>query len=220
MALSQAALDFLKGIKEKEDAEKEKVTPKEREFKSNDNRQAIEDARAEVEQKKAELEVRRLEKELERLDKPDTSLDYYGQMLKLQQEHNQQLLAIQENNFKTQLELAKLQYTDGAGAESDYFLEFLDSIKPYIPVIMQGIQKKDAITSPTPQEKTPAQLNAIGGKMKTAAEVEDYKAKIRKGEITEEQAFKDFCEELPEMAKVITKEQFKVEYEKVKNSLD
>lgn len=199
--------------------EKEK-SAKEKEFSSKAARASVEQARALIEQKKAELEVKRLERELERLEKPDTSLDYYGQMLKMQEQNHLNIMEMQKQNFSTQLELARLQ--SGGGESDDYLFSILEMVKPVLPQLFASLGKNSSQKSPTIDDKQAVNANIREvSPMDKQKELDEYKAKIRAGEVTEEQGFKDFQEQIrlgniPKSVQM-TKEQFHFIFEGIKN---
>lgn len=175
-----------------------------------------------VERKRSELEALRLDVEIEKLRRPDTSVDYYGKMLELQERHNQQLLEMQKNQFNIQLELEKMRI--GTPSEEDGFGDILESLKPMLPLIAEGMKKhnnqKEGLGSKSPLHPEPSSDKNKKEKTKTMDEnetLESYKQKIREGKITEEQAWIDFQEQVPP---VIVKQMgysgFKANFDKVK----
>ena len=188
--------------------------PKERDFKDKDLQGAIDKARAAIEQKKAELELKKLEIEVKRLEKPDIGESgYFEKMMTMQQQHFNQNLEMIKNQMDLKLEIEKLKLLGDSNGGDDT-LAYLDMLKPLLPLIVEGIKKKKE------QPEIPKETEGLkGGNMiKTAEELEEYKKKIKSGEITEEQAYKDFLEQVPPIvAKKMGREGFKKEFDKVKN---
>jgi hypothetical protein len=151
-----------------------------------------------INEKRAELEIKKLEIELENLSKPNTSIDYFKQMLDLQQNHFNQLLTMQKEQQTLMLEIEKLKM---GGESDDSMLYMLDIIKPILPSLLA----KKGIDVPTQGEKP--KLNK-----------EQYLEKIRDGTITPEMGYEDFKLEFPDLAKNMTFEQFKVQFENVKKN--
>lgn len=174
-----------------------------------------------VERKRAELEALRLDVEIEKLRRPDTSVDYYGKMLELQERHNQQLLDMQKNQFNIQLELEKMRL--GTPTEEDGFDNILETLKPMLPLIAEGMKKAHIPAegkglSPLPKPSAEKPKKEVKTSMEDGETLESYKQKIRDGLITEEQAWLDFQEQVPP---VIVKQMgyagFKAQFDKVKN---
>jgi hypothetical protein len=149
-----------------------------------------------IDAKRAELELRKLEMEIEKLNAPNTSMDYFKEMLQLQQQHFTQLLTMQKEQSNLLLEIEKLKL----GGETDDGMAFmLDIIKPILPQILaKKMESKD--------DKKGVTMNK-----------EEYIKQIKEGKITLEQAWEDFKMELPTYAEKMTLEQFKEQYEKIKN---
>jgi hypothetical protein len=158
----------------------------------SDNQKMISD-------KRAELELRKLEIEIAKLEQPTTNIDYFKQMLDLQQSHFNQLMEMQKGQHNLQLELEKLKLGGEGGDDSMLFM--LDMIKPILPQILA----KKGIAVPIEGEKP--KMNK-----------EQYLEKIRDGTITPEMGFEDFKMEFPDLAKNMTFEQFKVQFENVKKN--
>lgn len=195
------------------DKKEEKVTPKEETSPVSyaENRRLIDE-------KKAELEVKRLEIEIKKLEQPNTSLDYFKQMLDIQQSHAKDLMEMQNKNFETRLEIERLKLGNG---DSDY-LDILKDFLPYLPQILAN-QQKTAVAPNFSSQKTSAKQVKIEDKPKVEENIteekkggvdnnmdklEAYKKMIIAGEISEEQAYEDFKKEMPDYAKVTTKKQF------------
>lgn len=192
--------------------EKEKVGPKEKEdeFKYAENRRAIDE-------KRAELELKKLDIEIENLKKPDTKVDYFEKMLSLQQTNFSQMLEMQKSQMTLQLEIEKLKI--GEGGED---LSWLKDLIPYLPQILKkqetpqsppNYSAEKPLQSPTIKEKKKVKSKQGGEKMD---KLEVYKQKIRKGEISEEQALKDFKKQEPLKSKLISKEEFHKIFEDIK----
>lgn len=156
------------------------------------------DYQKDINDKRAELELKKLEIEIAKLEQPNTSVDYFKQMLDLQQSHFNQLLAMQKDHSNLMVEMEKLKM---GGESDDSMLFMLDMIKPILPQLLA----KKGIAVPTEGEKP--KLNK-----------EQYLEKIRDGSITPEMGFEDFKMEFPDLAKNMTFEQFKVQFENVKKN--
>lgn len=179
----------------------------------------------EIEEKRAELEVKRLEAEIEKIKKPDTHMDYWAEVLKINQEHAKAVMEMQAKQFELRLEFEKLKFAQDNGTGEDSFATYLDMIKPYIPQIMQSLKSQApqqtgelprAEASPTPGARD--KLKKKGENVPTEKEIEDFKEQIRNGKIGQEEAYKRFCKETPQYAKAITREQFNIEFDKIRKS--
>ena len=149
-----------------------------------------------IENKRAELELKKLEIEIKKLETPNTSMDYFKEMLQLQQQHFNQLLTMQKDQSNLLLEIEKLKL--GSDGEDNLGL-LLDIVKPLLPQILAKHN--------TPQEdKKGVTMNR-----------EQYLAKIKSGEIDVKMAWEDFQLELPDMAKNMTFEQFTEQFKKIKD---
>lgn len=198
--------EFLLGGKLKESAPP--ITPpKEKRYK-------IPSIERTIEEKRAELELKRLDIELSKLSKPDVNEgSYFRDMLAQQEKHFNQLLEMNKTQNDLKLEIEKLKLGDSGDWTEDLFMELL-------PLLPKLIEKK-AIGTPIAQENPPAKAEQGGENMKklpTAKEQEEFKKAVKEGKISEEEAYKAVLEAYPEVADKITKEQFKAEYEKIKNS--
>lgn len=161
-----------------------------------------------IQKKKEELDLRRLEIEIERLQKPDTSIDYYSKMLELQKESFKAQLDMIAQQSQLKIEIEKLKLGDKG---SDFAEEFLYGLLPLLPEIVKQNQAKKA--------KEGQEMNAKKAiNLMNAKEVEEYKLKIKAGAVSLDEAWEDFQKSMPQMKGKITKEQFSVEYEKIKNS--
>lgn len=149
-----------------------------------------------IEDKRAALELRKLDIEIAKLDTPNTSIDYFKQMLDLQQQHFNQLLSMQKEQSNLMLEIEKLKL---GGDNDDSTMLMLDMIKPILPQIMGRV-------APANNEKEVQTMNK-----------EQYLKKIRAGEIDVNQAWEDFKLELPRLAEKMTLAEFTVKFEELKN---
>lgn len=149
-----------------------------------------------IDEKRAALELRKLDIEIEKLNSPNTSIDYFKQMLDLQQQHFNQLLSMQKEQSNLMLEIEKLKL---GGDSEDSTMLMLDMIKPILPQILGRV-------APANNEKEVVTMNK-----------EQYLAKIRAGEIDEVQAWEDFKLELPKLAEKMTFEEFKIKFNELKN---
>jgi len=152
-----------------------------------------------IEEKRAELELKKLEIEIQKLETPNTSVDYFKEMLALQQNHYIQLLAMQRQQSELMLEIEKLKLT-GGDDELSYWMEILE---PIIPMLLNKQQ---------PGQQQTKEVNDMD-KIKK----EKYIRLIKEGVISVEDAYKDFNMEMPQLAAKITFEQFKEQFEKIKN---
>lgn len=181
-----------------------------------------------IAKKREELELKKLEIELSKLEKPDTSIDYYSKMLELQEKSFTQQLAMlqQQNELKLEIEKLKLM---GDG-ESDSMLPYIQMLAPLLPSIIAnknnipaskplnsndaGKSKVEEPTSSSPliNEKEVSEDMVAPN---TAGELEEYCEEIRKGNISFEEAYEDFL--TTPYANALTKEQFKAQFDKIKN---
>jgi hypothetical protein len=159
-----------------------------------------------VTQMRERLEVRRLQIELDKLEKPDTSIDYYSKMLELQEKaFNAQIAMVQKQaELKVEIEKLKIAQEQGSG---DFAEEFMYSLMPLLPELL----KKQ------PQQE---QKKEVSTEMLNAQQLEEYKLKIRSGAISFEQAYADFKANYPQLVNRLTEDQFKTEFEKIKNGKD
>lgn len=160
------------------------------------------DKQKEISDKRAELEMRKLEIEIEKLEKPTTSIDYFQQMLSMQQQHFNQLLEMQKSQSNLMIEIEKLKLGGEGGESDDSMFMLLDMIKPILP---QLLAKKDIKIPSTEGQGDKKTMNR-----------EEYLAKMRNGEITPQMGWEDFKLEFPELASKMTYEQFTIQFEKVK----
>jgi len=147
-----------------------------------------------IEQKRAELELRKLEIEIEKLNAPNTSIDYFKEMLSLQQQHFNQLLTMQKEQGNLMLEIEKLKF---GGESDDSMLYLLDLVKPILPQIL-------------------AKTNITKGEEKPKMNKEEYVKAMQDGKISPAQGWEDFKMEFPELAANMTFEQFIVQFNKIK----
>ena len=151
----------------------------------SENRRLIDD-------KKAELELKKLEIELNRLEQPSTNIDYFKQMLDLQQSHFNQLLEMEKRHGSLQIEIEKLKLGNDDG--DDTILSMMEMFKPMLPQLLnKGVEKP---------------------KM----DKEQYLAKMRDGSITPEMGYEDFKMEFPDLAKNMTFDNFKLQFENIKTN--
>jgi len=129
---------------------------------------------------------------------------------------------MQRQQFDLQLELEKVKL---GGENDDYIPMFLDIFAPMVKEFMAnknntqqgGVSPQGFFLPPQRDINTPpADLK----EMTQEERLEEYKKKIRAGEIDEETAYKDFlAEPMPDYIKKMTsRERFHKEYEKIKNS--
>ena len=165
-----------------------------------------------IQKKREELEIRRLELELERLAKPDTSIDYYSKMLELQKESFKAQLDMISQQSQLKIEIEKLKMAGEKGG--DFAEEFLYGLLPMLPELV----KQNAAEKLKGGKKEDMKAKNIKMPIMNAQQFNDYKLKIKAGEISLEMAWDDFLKNMPEMAGKITKEQFEKEYDKIKKS--
>jgi hypothetical protein len=178
-----------------------------------------------VEDKRAELEILKIEREMERLSKPDIpETNYFKEMLEQQKQHFAQLLEMNKQQNDLRLEIEKLKMIGESESSSDMGLEALEIIKPFLPQIAAklggGSSPHPPLTAPLTQEIPPQEMKG-GDKMEisTTKEFEEYKLKIKSGEIDEKQAYEDFKENVPpHIVKTLGYKGFKKEFDKIKNS--
>jgi predicted HTH domain antitoxin len=196
--------------------EKEKVTPKEKEITSES-----------IQRKRNELEEKRIEIEIAKLDKPDTSVDYFNQMLAIQKDNFSQLLAMEKQHSNLQLEIEKLKLL-GSDSE-DNTIDILKTLLPYLPKLLPTSPKQNANSSEGIKgEGTVAQINSpplVQNKVqevekmdtpKNLEELDRYMTEIKEGKISLTKAYKDFLS--TPYGKTLTKEQFRIKFEEIKNS--
>lgn len=162
-----------------------------------------------IAKKREELELKRLEIELSKLDKPDTSVDYYSKMLELQRNSFEQQIKMLSEHQGLKLEIEKLKMAQEQGG-GDFAEDFLYNLMPLIPEILKANKVKEELKG---GEKPPQQMDLMDKKQQ-----EEYKLKIKAGVISLEDAYKDFCENFPQLKDKITREQFEKEFNKIKNS--
>jgi hypothetical protein len=147
-----------------------------------------------IAQKREELELKKLEIEIAKLSAPNTSVDYFKQMLDLQQNHFNQLLEMSKQHSSLQLEIEKLKM--GGDSEDSYLLDMI------APILPQILNQNKAVTP-------------IEGDKKPKMNKEEYVKAVQEGKISLEQAYEDFKTEFPNYN--MTLEQFKPQFEKVKS---
>ena len=178
-----------------------------------------------IEEKRQELEMKKLEIEIRKLEKPDTNLDYYGTLIKMQENYYKQLLEMQQKQQALQLEITKLQSM--SGSEEDTFFNSLEMFMPLIEkvVAQKGTQtpvqeKKQpdgtTITPPIQTSEKEAKNNVmVTNKISDFQSMEEVKAAIKAGKIEESEAWDYF--RTTKYKDVLNREQFKAEFEKIKN---
>lgn len=211
MVLSKEAEHFLREGTLKENTPPQ-APPKEKEviFKTPQIAQNVEEA-------KAQLEILRIQKDIERLSKPDIpETNYFKEMMEQQKQHFNQLLEMNKSQNELKLEIEKMKIFNEAGGDTDNTMEYLEMLKPLIPLIAQGIKKKD---EPKKEEIKKEEKKEVKKPMMNAEEMEEYKKKIKSGEITEEMAYKDFIAEVGEKLAITYKAKFEEEFNKIKNAV-
>lgn len=205
--MDKEMLDFIKGT----DKERSPSAPPSKETPRSKK----------IEDKREELELARLDKELENLktNAPNKEADYFRQLLEMQEKHFKQLLEINKEQMTLKLEIEQLKLGEPEG----------DSEMAELEMFMQMLKPKDAITgsqgsyfAPVDVIPQPTQDNSREEaqiEINTKEDLEVYKEKIRKGEISEEQAYQDFLANphVPKYLKKAPRKTFKVEFEKIKN---
>jgi hypothetical protein len=168
---------------------------------------------AELDKKRIQLEGMRLDAEMAKISKPDTSLDYFKQMLEIQKNNFDNLLAMQRQQNDLNLKIKELELAQEMGGEEDSTLAYLQFLKPFLPAILASMNKKPAQKGAIPEKSGGEEM-----KIPTAAEQAEFKRKIQAGEISEEQAYEEFKKEMPaEVVKSLAREDFTREFEKIKN---
>jgi hypothetical protein len=150
-----------------------------------------------IDDKRAELELKKLEIEIEKLSSPNTSVDYFKQMLELQANHNKSLLEMQKQQFDIKLELEKMKLLSEGGGDDDLMGQL---IQPLIPQLLNSKLMKGGEVTP---EKPKMDLN-------------EYAKAIQEGKITEVMAYEDFKLERPDLAKLTPYEVFKRNFDYMK----
>lgn len=166
-----------------------------------------------IAKKREELELKKLEIELSKLEKPDTSIDYYSKMLELQEKSFSQQMEMLKQQGDLRLEIEKLKLM-GDG-DSDSMLPYLQMLAPLLPEIIKskGAKKEGAAAKAAAPLNTQKEENMEVPK--TAGELEEYKAAVRRGEISLEEAYEDFLS--TPFANSLTKEQFEVKFNEIKS---
>ena len=179
-----------------------------------------------VSQMRERLELRKLQIELDKLEKPDTSVDYYSKMLELQKESFSQQMEMIKQQTDLKLEIEKLKLM--GESDSDNMLPYLQMLAPLLPSIIANKNnipqtktkindedKKEGSHSPEPSINTDEK--EVSEEMvapDTAGELEAYKEEIKKGNISFEEAYKDFL--TTPFANILTKEQFREKFDEIK----
>jgi anti-sigma28 factor (negative regulator of flagellin synthesis) len=178
-----------------------------------------------IEEKRAELELKKLDIEIAKLEQPSTSIDYFQKMLELQTQFNNKLMEMQKESFDVKLELMKLQM---GGESGDNTLQYLEIFKELMPLMKQQPQQinSDIVTESATKDikENHKQLSERGKKQMDFTDgkaVEELRKKIKSGELSEDDAYKDFKESTPvKISSKISKEYFHEIFEKVKNEKD
>ena len=163
-----------------------------------------------VEQMRERLELKKLEIEIDKLEKPDTSIDYYSKMLELQEKNFKQLLDMNTSSNELKLEIEKLKLM-GDG-ESDSMLPYIQMLAPILPEILKskGVKKEGAAKAAPLNNQQEEEMEVPT----TAGELEEYKKAVQRGEISLEEAYKDFL--TTPWAKSLTREQFEFKFNELK----
>lgn len=166
-----------------------------------------------VEEMRKRLELKKLEIEISKLEKPDTSIDYYSKMLELQEKNfgSQMEMIRQQGDLKLEIEKLKLM---GDG-ESDSMLPYIQMLAPILPEILKNSKGKKAGDGlpPLPANSNNEQEENMEIPT-TAGELEEYKKAVQRGEISLEEAYKDFL--TTPWANSLTKEQFEFKFNELK----
>jgi hypothetical protein len=200
-----------------------------------------------IQRKKEELALLTIEKQIEKLSKPDIpETNYFKEMMEQQKQHFTQLLEMnrQQNDIKLELEKLKIMQEVEIPEDDGGAFAALEMIKPFLPQILNnlgkggGLQTSQSFSSAPLTDGKPISMNVLennnqsdslpseipqetkGGDDMTK-EMDEYKKKIKSGEITEKQAYEDFLEiartQVGEAAKLIPYKTFKDGYLKIKN---
>ena len=176
-----------------------------------------------VQEMRQRLELKKLEIEISKLEKPDTSIDYYSKMLELQEKNFAKQMEMAQQQGNLQLEIEKLKLGSG---EDDSIMPYLQMLAPLLPEILKNKKQtpvKTTLTDDTgakTEGQKPSEVQKELPEVEdmevptTAGELEEYKKEIRNGNITFEEAYKDFL--TTPFASAITKEKFQQEFEKIK----
>jgi hypothetical protein len=173
-----------------------------------------------VAEMREKLEIKKLEMELSKLEKPDTSVDYYSKMLELQQQHFTQLLQMTTAQNDLKLEIEKLKLL--GNGEDDSMLPYLQMLAPLIPAILKkdsGTKKEGVVataTAPPQTQETQEEVTEMTAPT-TLGELEEYKAAIRRGEISLEEAYSDFL--ATPWRSSMTQEEFKIKFEELRKTI-
>lgn len=160
----------------------------------------------EVEEKRAELEILRIDREIDRLkapEVPDTKLDYFNKLIEMQQQFNEKMLLMQKQQFDVQLEMERIK----AGASGNDDDGMLKEVFKYLPQIMAAKQKE------VEHQKEPKKETEKMQKLTKAQMLEKLK-QVKEGKLSHDDAYKEFCSQEPDLAKVVTREQFEVQLKK------
>jgi hypothetical protein len=168
-----------------------------------------------IDEKRAELELKKLQLEIDRLQSPNTSIDYFNKMLELQQKNFDNNMQMLREKQDIEIRLAKLE----AGGETgdDWIFELLPMLPELIKQRQQ--QQEKSLINPAGSSIIASINKDKGGKMMipTDAEIEEYKKKIKSGEVTEEQFITDVKMQYPDILQKLPRERLIEEFNKLKN---
>jgi len=177
-----------------------------------------------IAKKREELEILRIDTEINRLKKPDIAENsYFKDAMAMQQQHFNQLLEMQKQHMDLKLEIEKMKLIDVDGGDDSGGLEILEVLKPMLPLIAEGMKKKNNpdLTSgkEVPLPSTPLK-SVVAALPKKKKEEKLTIQEIREGKITEDEAWIDFQEQVPPViVKQMGRKGFKKEYDAIKAGL-
>jgi hypothetical protein len=147
-------------------------------------------------------------------------------MLELQAKHNEGMLAMSKQNSEMQFNFLKkthemelqMERLKSGGEDGDNWFGIIEGILPLIKNSTGQTTDSEFSFAPFPVDNQP-QKPIIPEKLeevKPMDKVEETKDKIRKGLISEEEAYKLFCEEMPQHAKLLSRADFTKKFNEIK----
>jgi len=182
---------------------------------------SISDMREQLELRRLELEMRRLEKAATAIDTPTTpAVSPVEQVFTLMEK----IEGLIDRKLQARESLKGLVEEGGGDFSEQLALKALEAFianKANTPTTTAktevGVKKEGlAISSATPptikQEEVKMPI------LPNAEELAEYHKLIRSGAISKDEAWADFAEDYPDLVKIVPREKFDAEYDKIKNS--
>lgn len=171
--------------------------------------------------KRMQLEDKRLDLELDKLNKGTTTSDPWDKMLQITQENNKQQLAMLEKLNDAKLDNLRLEL--GAGGEDDLVSTVIKSLAPSLPLLLKA-KEQPTTNAPPISSVVNTQTKKEINQMDLSSIPQEYKDAVKSGKLTENDAWKQFklglkLGKVPKEYKKVTREQFHIEFEKVKNGV-